>query len=57
MKAQRKETEVNLQLVVGLFVFDPQFPLRLGVNEKWEASCLGDDDAVLNGEVIVWKSL
>lgn len=57
VKVQSKETKTNLQLVVGLFVLDPQFPLRLGVDEEREAGCLGDDDAVLNGEVIVRKSL
>lgn len=57
LEVQTKETKSNLQLIVGLFVLDPQFPLRLGVDEEREASCLGDDDPVLNGEVIVRKSL
>lgn len=49
--------QTDLQLVVGLFVLDPQLPLRLRVDEQRKASCLGDDDAVLNGEVVVREPL
>lgn len=47
----------NLKLIPRLFVFDPDFPLGLGVNEEGEACCFGDNNAILNGQVIIWETL
>lgn len=47
----------NLQLIPGLFVLDPDFSLRLGVNKKGEAGGFGDNDAILNREVIIGEPL
>jgi len=29
----------------------------LRVNEEWEASCLGDNDTILGGQLIIWQAL
>lgn len=47
----------NLQLILGLFVLDPDFSLGLGVNEERKAGAFGDNDAILNGQVIVGEAL
>lgn len=54
---QKLEKLTNLQLVFGLFVLDPQFSLCLGVNEERKAGSFGDNDAILNGEVVIGEAL
>ena len=36
---------------------DPGFALRLGVNEQREARGLGDDDTILNGQLVIGQTL
>lgn len=47
----------NLQLILGLFVFDPAFSLCLRVNKEGKASSFGDNDAILNGQIIIGEPL
>lgn len=47
----------NLELIPGLFVLDPDFSLCLGVNKEGEAGSFGDNDAILNGQVIIREPL
>lgn len=47
----------NLQLIPGLFVLDPDFSLCLGVDKEGEAGGFGDNDAILNGQVIIGEPL
>lgn len=47
----------NLQLIPGLFVLDPDFSLRLGVNKERKAGGFGDNDAILSRQVIIGEPL
>lgn len=47
----------NLQLIPGLFVLDPDFSLCLGVDKEGEAGGFGDNDSILNGQVIIGEPL
>ena len=46
-----------LKFVARLPALDPRLALTLRVDEERIARCLGDDEAVLYGELVVWKSL
>lgn len=42
----------HLQLIFLLSAHDPRLALRLGINKKRITRCLGNDDAVLNRELV-----
>ena len=46
-----------LELVDFLTVDDPGASLALRIDEQWIPGCHGDDDAVLNGELVVREAL
>lgn len=54
---QKQQWYRYLKLISGLFVLDPDFSLSLGINKEREACCFGDNDAVLNGQVIIGETL
>ena len=47
----------HLELIVLLTILDPRLALALWVHEEGVAGCLGDNDAILNRELIVGQSL
>lgn len=51
------QTIAYLHIFVSLSVLDPGFALTLGVNKQREASGLGDNQAILDGQFIVGKTL
>ena len=53
----RKHSAIYLQFVLFLATHDPSFALRLWVYQKRIPCCLGDDDTVLNGQLIAWESM
>ena len=54
---RQRERESHLQVFVAFPVLDPGLALALWINEQWEACCLGDDQTVLNGQLIVGQTL
>ena len=53
----RRHLAIYLQFVLFLATHDPSFALRLWVYQKRIPCCLGDDDTVLNGQLIAWESI
>ena len=46
-----------LQILVSLSVLDPGFALSLRVDQQRETSGLGDDQAILDGQFVIGKTL
>ena len=49
--------ETYLKFIMLLSIFDPVFPLSLGVNEQWVSWSLGYNDTILCGQLIVRQTL
>lgn len=47
----------HLQVIPGFFVLDPDFSLRLGVDQEGKSGSLCDNYAILNGQVIIREPL
>lgn len=56
-KVQMNRKQRNLQFILGLFVLDPDFSLCLGVNKEGKAGSFCDNDAILDGQVIIGEPL
>lgn len=48
--------QTHHHFILPLATLNPDLSLALGVNEQWVACCLGDDDTVLRGQLVIGKT-
>ena len=48
--------QTHHHFIPPLATLNPDLSLALGVYEQWVACCLGDDDAVLRGQLVIGKT-
>jgi len=52
-KALIYTNQTHLKFVVCFFVLDPCFTLCLRIDQQWIPGSLGNNDTILNGQVVI----